>query len=228
MKIFLFTGNGSGGKTVLSYLFAQHMSKHQKTVLIHSDTRPTAKMLLPNMRLNHSRSLGKLLSVPDITQAMIVENLHVLDDNFTVLCYGINESRLSYPEPTRHNVTSFFKALALIADTVVIDTQTGFNSFDENIRDNVDFTVKVITGDSKGVIEATVGWNPSPNWLVVNQVNPYNPADDVSKTVGASAVIEYSKELAQVYSQLDISEVSLPKSVAQLFKKIEKGEKNSD
>lgn len=223
MKIILLTGNGGSGKTVLSYFLAEHMSKKQKTVLIQSDTdRPTTKMLLPNMKLNHSHSLGKVLSVPDVTQAMIIENMHVLNDNFAVLSYGINETMLSYPEPTRHHVTNFFKALALIADVVIIDAQTNHNVFDENIRDNVDCVIKLVTGDSKGVVYAANSWNSNPDYLVVNQVNPYNSIDDVAKSISASIQFEYNKELAQIYSQSDISDVKPTKSMVQLFKKIEK------
>lgn len=130
-QILAVWGNPSSGKTTTSIKIAKELSEREKNVIVvFCDVLcPTAMTILPHIDLEN-KSLGRLLSVPSITQADILSECITLDKNeyLSFLGYSQGENIFTYAEYSKERAMDLLILLRHLADYVIWDCSSNFAS----------------------------------------------------------------------------------------------------
>lgn len=226
MKIVTITGNSGSGKTVFSHFLSVALaSKHNKVVLVHTDAAlPTAKLLNPSRVKNDGRSLGKVLSSPVVTPALLTDNIIISGEskNLGILSYAQNESQSTYPEVTNFNIVAFLKALAMIADYVVFDTTGNILPLDRFVEETNDVHINVVSADFRGIAYYSTASHINTDVNILNQNNVKNMPHEVSRVIGISdiQVLPFEKGLMDLYNSSDIGEIAVHDKYVRVVKGI--------
>lgn len=130
-QIIAVWGNPSSGKTVTSIKIARELALRKKNViLMFCDTiAPDLMMVLPDKNTDE-KSLGSLLSAPEITQEKILSKCITLDKNeyISLLGYSQGENSFTYAKYAKDRAVDLLILLRHIADYVVVDCSAFFIS----------------------------------------------------------------------------------------------------
>lgn len=128
-QIITVWGNPSSGKTITSIKLAKQLSlKNKNVILVFSDLiSPTLMTILPDKN-TENKSIGSLLSSPEITQDTILSQCITLNKNnyISFLGYSQSENIFSYAEYSKERVVDFLILLRHLADYVIIDCSSNF------------------------------------------------------------------------------------------------------
>ena len=155
-KIIAVWGNPNSGKTIHSIKLAVELSKLKKNVvLVFCDhVVPTISSVLPFVDTKN-RSLGELLSSPQITQESILESSILIEKNhyLSVLGYLHGENERSYAKYSKERIVDLFILLKHLADYVVIDCGSYFTQdiLSRTGLELSDQVIRLITPDLKAV-----------------------------------------------------------------------------
>jgi len=155
-KVIAVWGNPNSGKTVNSIKLAVELSKQKKNVvLVFCDSIvPTLSSVLP-FEDTKNRSLGELLSSPQVTQESILESSILIDKNpyLSVLGYLHGENERSYAKYSKERVVDLFILLKHLADYVVIDCSSYFSNdiLSRTGLELSDQVIRLITPDLKAI-----------------------------------------------------------------------------
>lgn len=155
-KVIAVWGNPNSGKTSHAIKLAVDLSKMKKNVVIIfcDQVSPTLSSVLPFVDTKY-RSLGNLLSSPQITQESILENSILVDKNkyLSVLGYSHGENERTYAKYSKERVVDLFILLKHLSDYVVIDCSS-FIYNDILSRTGLELSdkvVRLITPDLKAI-----------------------------------------------------------------------------
>jgi len=128
-QIIAVWGNPSSGKTVTSIKIARELAlKKKNVILVFCDTiAPDLMMVLPDKNTDE-KSLGSLLSAPEITQEKILSKCITLDKNeyISLLGYSQGENSFTYAKYAKDRAVDLLILLRHIADYVVVDCSAFF------------------------------------------------------------------------------------------------------
>jgi len=206
-KLTAVTGNS--GKTILSFYLSSTLSKKHRTLLLSTDGRcPTGKALFPTHPTESTKSLGRLLSLPVITDADVFNHAVVLSDNLLMLSYADGESYLNYPDISEISLHNLFAQLDRLVDCVIVDTSTVHSAIDEFAIAKAAMQMCITTADSKGFAYRQF-CKPEHAVPVVLNDSPYNPLNDILKTFSEPVryVLPYCSGLRGVYNGMNISDI---------------------
>jgi len=118
-KVLAVWGSPNSGKTLLSVKLANLLSQAKKDViLVLCDSFiPMMPVILPQLNTGE-KSLGKILSDPEISQDNILLNCITLKKNsyLTYLGYRKSENVLTYPDYNNSKATDLIIQLRHLAD----------------------------------------------------------------------------------------------------------------
>jgi len=130
-KVLAVWGSPNSGKTLLSVKLANLLSQDKKDViLVLCDSfTPMMPVILPQTN-SEEKSLGKILSDPEISQDNILLNCSTLKKNsyLTYLGYRKGENVLTYPDYNNLKVTDFIIQLRHLADYIIFDCSSYFTT----------------------------------------------------------------------------------------------------
>lgn len=127
-------GSPSSGKTTTSAKIAFELANktNQDTILLSNDCiTPTVPVFFPHLHKgDESRSIGKVLKQPDISQNDILENSIVVSKNLPLIIAGYNysENVMTYPSFNLNKATELILQLSQMAEFVVIDCTCNINN----------------------------------------------------------------------------------------------------
>lgn len=130
-QILAIWGNPNCGKTTTSIKIARELSLKKKNVIIvMCDTLcPQSMIVLPNAKAE-KKSLGSLLSAPNISQEDILSKCITLDKNqyISILGYENGENIFTYAKYSKERAVDLFILLRHLADYVIVDCSSVFTS----------------------------------------------------------------------------------------------------
>lgn len=153
--IISICGSGNSGKSSLALKLAKAISdKKKQVIVIHTDYySPTFVTFFPSEE--EQGSLGKLLSMPEVSQEIILRELNSLKENpnIAILSYKVEENKYQYPEYTKDRAVSLLIHLKHLADVVIIDCQTAFfeDLFAITALEMSDRVIRLVRADLKGL-----------------------------------------------------------------------------
>lgn len=123
-QILALWGSPGSGKTAVSAKLANMLTQKKKDValLFCDNFVPVIPVLMP-FQSDANKSLGNIISAPQITQENIFENAITLKKNnrLFLLGYRKGENVFTYPEYTKSNTVDLLIQLRHIADYVIVD-----------------------------------------------------------------------------------------------------------
>lgn len=149
-------GNPNSGKTTTAIKLAKKLSSDNKNVIVVfcDDSVPTTLTVVPDID-SKERSLGNILSSPQITQEIILENCITLKDNkhLSFLGYKQYDNIFTYADYDRERAIDFMILLKHLADYIIVDCNS---CFENNILSAValemaDIVLRHISCDLKSV-----------------------------------------------------------------------------
>lgn len=210
-KILAVTGNT--GKTLFSFYLAQLLSATKRIALLCTDGFcPVYATLFPQAKKEpgHVKSLGKLLSLPVISHSDIFEHAYIAGDNLFIFSYDENETSYSYPEITDVNLQTLFGVLEHIADVIIVDTTTYYNSIDRFVLSLPEVqSVQITTADTKGFYYRQFQNGPVTRALYL-PVSGYCSLQDVAQSFSKSQKaweLPNSKNLGAAYGGTNITDI---------------------
>lgn len=130
-QILAIWGNPNCGKTTISIKIARELALKKKNVIIvMCDTLcPQSMIVLPHVKAE-KKSLGSLLSAPNISQEDILSKCITLDKNqyISILGYEHGENIFTYAQYTKERAVDLFILLRHLADYVIVDCSSVFTS----------------------------------------------------------------------------------------------------
>ena len=128
-QIIAVWGNPSSGKTTTSIKIAKELSQKKKNViLVFCDIfSPAIMTILPYIN-NKNKSLGSLLSAPEITQEDILSKCITMEKNpyISLLGYLHGENIFTYAEYSKERAVDFLILLRHLADFIIVDCSSIF------------------------------------------------------------------------------------------------------
>ena len=154
-KILAVWGSPSSGKTLNSIKLANILSRTRKNVIVvfFDPFIPTIPVVLPFHE--GGKSLGEILTAPQITQEKILSSCLTLKKNsyLSFLGYRFSENVFTYPEYNRSNAMDFLIQLRHIADYVIVDCTSHISAdiLSTTALEMADAVLRLGTCDLKGV-----------------------------------------------------------------------------
>lgn len=157
-QIIAIWGSPGSGKSTLSVKMALELSNKKKNViLIHDDIFcPTIPIILPNLdKENRDKSLGNILTNPNIDQGTILDNSITIKNNDYIALIGHQkgENPLTYPDYIRERAVDLFLLLRHMADYIIIDCSSIITESLLTITalEFADKVIRLSTADFKGL-----------------------------------------------------------------------------
>lgn len=130
-QIIAVWGSPSSGKTVTSIKIARELSLKKKNVIVvFCDTlAPDLMTVLPHVSIK-DKSLGSILSAPEITQKNILKKCITVNKNeyISLIGYMKGENCFTYPDYSKERAVDFIILLRHLADYVIFDCLSFFTS----------------------------------------------------------------------------------------------------
>jgi MinD-like ATPase involved in chromosome partitioning or flagellar assembly len=130
-KVIAIWGSPDSGKTSLSVKLANLLSQGKKDVaLVFCDPNtPMLPVILPQLDVGE-KSLGKILSAPEITQDIILSNCVTMKKNgyLTFMGYRKGENSLNYPNYVNDKAVDLIIQLRHLADYIILDCVSYFTT----------------------------------------------------------------------------------------------------
>ncbi|GHV18565.1 ATPase AAA [Clostridia bacterium] len=181
-------GSPESGKTTLAVKLASAVSRNYSVILVLCDMIcPALPYVAPSVDMGN-KSLGKVITAPDITQRIILQNLagQKSNENLGVLGYAKGEGLYTYSRPSEQNLKSLIMQLRHMADFVVFDTSHVLTSdlLSTTAINSADMLLKLQPCNLKGA-----SYFASQRTLL-----PIEPLRVMSKVEPESDVALYAKE----------------------------------
>lgn len=207
----IITINGFGGKTIFGTYLAKYLAKISKVCIIYSnDTIPSLPCITAS---SEEKSLGKLLSLPKITDLNLLEYLIPFKffQNLVALSYAKGETAKTYQNIVDSSLLELSQSLSLMVDYIIVVSMINHNHIDTYFDSIADVKYKLFPADTKGVVyhESNV-INDSINVIVNN--NTHNSIADIHAILYTKniPVIPFCKELSKVYNGMVLFDEPTP------------------
>lgn len=212
--ILALYGSPASGKSSLALKLAKEFIKKKKQVIVvHTDYyAPAFVTFFPSVE--EKGSLGRLLSLPEISQEAILKELNTVkqEDSLAILSYKREENKYLYPEYTKDRAMALLIQLKYMADIVIIDCQTAFyeDLFSITAIEMADKTFCVIESSLKGLsyykscmpLLNETRFSTSKHIKIVQDTQNTGLEDVVSESLsGAGIIFPYVEELKEQFKK---------------------------
>lgn len=210
-------GSPESGKSTLCLKLAQLFLKEKKQVIVVQTDYYTPAFVTFFPGEEGGGSLGRLLSLPEITQEEILRSLSLIkeEENFGILSYAKEETRYHYPEYTKDRAVEVIIELKHMSDVVLVDCQTAFleDLFAITALEMADRTLRVLSADLKGIsyykscmpLLSDAKFSPEKAIKIVQDVkNTGLAAEAADAILGADMTLPYVEELRRQYREEEI------------------------
>lgn len=154
-KLIAIWGSPNSGKTTLAVKLALELDNRKagNILVLHTDNiTPTMPVLFPFEQ--DTQSIGHALSAVEISQTDILQTVVVPKgrDNIGFLGYAYGDNQFSYPAFDKEKTVDFLFALKSLADYVIVDCSSQYNSVLSRAALSVaDTTIKLATPELKAI-----------------------------------------------------------------------------
>lgn len=213
-------GAPSSGKTTVAVELAKAISKQQiKTTLILCDkVAPTLQCILPQGQLiREERSLGELLSLPEITAETVKERLLLIKGKpyLSMLSYLKGENQHSYLPYTNIQAQELIDSACELASVVIVDCASDIANDVLSMTALLDSesVFHLITCDLKSIsflssqlsLLYDQGFDKDNLYRVLSKVQPNSNKDQVTLSVGKVAFeLPYTNEVKEQFYEGDL------------------------
>jgi len=207
-------GSPGSGKSITAVKLAKALADKKKNVvlLLCDMTAPMLPCVCPASELDCERSLGSILAVPHISDALIKNHCvtHKRMSYLTLLGMKKGENEYTYPPYTEQQATELLDGLRTLAPYVVVDCGSYIAN---DILSAValmesDSILRLANCDLKSVsyfssqlpLLKDTGWDADKQYKVASNVKPQQAAEHIGKVLGSVAFkLPYSQELEEQY-----------------------------
>ncbi|MVB10445.1 hypothetical protein CAFE_11340 [Caprobacter fermentans] len=199
-------GSPGSGTTVTALKVALELSARKSNVILVlcDDAVPGIPLIAPSFTEN--KSLGHLLSLPELTQISILEHCIPVENSLSLLGYQRGENELSYSEYTPTRAKDLFALIRNMADYIVIDChhQMMVNDLTAAALESSEIVLQITNADPKSLIciksqspylaEERFHYDRHVN--IINNVLPLqDPAPYIDKLGGNAYLLPHVDEL---------------------------------
>ncbi len=207
-------GSPGSGKSITAVKLAKALADRKKNVvlLLCDMTAPMLPCVCPASELDCEQSLGGVLAVPHISDALIKNHCvtHKRMSYLTLLGMKKGESEYTYPPYTEQQATELLDGLRTLAPYVVVDCGSYIAN---DILSAValmesDSVLRLANCDLKSVsyfssqlpLLKDTRWDADKQYKVASNVKPQQAAEHIGKVLGSVAFkLPYSQELEEQY-----------------------------
>ena len=207
-------GSPGSGKSITAVKLAKALADRKKNVvlLLCDMTAPMLPCVCPASELDCEQSLGGVLAVPHISDALIKNHCvtHKRMSYLTLLGMKKGENEYTYPPYTEQQATELLDGLRTLAPYVVVDCGSYIAN---DILSAValmesDSVLRLANCDLKSVsyfssqlpLLKDTGWDADKQYKVASNVKPQQAAEHIGKVLGSVAFkLPYSQELEEQY-----------------------------
>ena len=207
-------GSPGSGKTVTAVKLAKALADKKRNValLLCDMTAPMLPCICPPSELECERSLGSVLAVPHISDALIKNNCvtHKRLSYLTLLGMKKGENEYTYPPYTEQQATELLDGLREIAPYIIVDcgSYIANDILSAVALMEADSVLRLANCDLKSVgyfssqlpLLNDSKWDADKQYKVAANVKPQQAAEHIGKVLGAVIFkLPYSQELEEQY-----------------------------
>ena len=207
-------GSPGSGKTVAAVKLAKALADKKKNVelLLCDMTAPMLPCICPPSELECERSLGGILAVPHMSDALIKNNCvtHKRMPYLTILGMKKGENEYTYPPYTEQQAIELLDGLRKLAPYVVVDCGSYISNdiLSAVALMEADSVLRLANCDLKSVgyfssqlpLLKDTKWDADKQYKVASNVKPQQAAEHIGKVLGTVAFkLPYSQELEEQY-----------------------------
>ncbi|MDD2294372.1 MAG: hypothetical protein PHV21_04020 [Synergistaceae bacterium] len=207
-------GSPGSGKTVTAVKLAKALADKKKNValLMCDMTAPMLPCICPPSEMECERSLGGVLAVPHITDALIKNNCvtHKRMSYLTFLGMKKGENEYTYPPYTERQATELLDGLRELVPYIIVDcgSYIANDILSAVALMEADSVLRLTNCDLKSVgyfssqlpLLKDTKWDADKQYKVASNVKPQQAAEHIGKVLGSvSFKLPYSQELEEQY-----------------------------
>ena len=207
-------GSAGSGKTVTAVKLAKALADKKKNVvlLLCDMTAPMLPCICPPSELECEQSLGGVLAVPRISDALIKNHCvtHKRMPHLTFLGMKKGENEYTYPPYTEQQATELLDGLRELAPYIIVDcgSYIANDILSAVVLMEADNVLRLANCDLKSVsffssqlpLLKDSQWDADKQYKVASNVKPQQAADHIGKVLGSVAFkLPYSQELEEQY-----------------------------
>lgn len=197
-KIIAVWGNPYAGKsTITTALATMAAKKGRDAIIVFADNvTPMISIALAgvHVKVDVTKSIGKILSTPDFTRENVIEQLTVVNNHIGVLSYAPLENPATYPSYKKDTVVAFLSELRDMADYIFVECTSAFlySMLSITTLEYADSVIRVITPDLKSIsffdsnlsLLQDTRYRANNHFCVVNGIKPFSVENVVMQKYG--------------------------------------------
>lgn len=206
-QIITIWGNGGSGKTTTAFKIAKALEEQKKDVMIiMADQVSSVNAFILEKNLE-SKSLGKILSNPVMTQESILENAIPITKKVSVIGYQDDENEYSYASYTKEKALDFLILSRSVADVIIIDASSNIlaNTLTLAALEMSDKVIRTCSCDLKGVaffksqlpLLVESKYNANNHIRIISNLKDFQPIDSIKEQYqnNIKYILPHSKEI---------------------------------
>lgn len=212
-QVLAVWGNPNSGKTITSIKIARELSLKKKNVIIvMCDTLcPQSMLVLPSVK-SEKKSLGSLLSSPNISQDDILSKCITLKKNkyISILGYDQGENIFTYAQYSKERAVDLLILLRHLVDYVIVDCSSVFTSdiLSTVALEMADKVIRLTSGNLKTIsyfdsylpLLADRRFNVDSHIKVLSDVKNNEPKEQIKeKYYGINYELPHLEEIAEQF-----------------------------
>ena len=220
-KIITVWGNSGGGKSTFCCVLAKALTESkQKAIIISGDENtPMLPIWLPEQVVDHTFSLGTILSSLEIDSALVASKVTIVRTFpfIGLLGYTASENPMSYPKLNYESIKTTIYMAAKLVDYLIIDCSSIVaNFFTPAAIECADMVIRIVTPDLRGInylkaqapLLTDQRFGYESHITLAGQARPFHALDEMGHLVkGFQGILPYGKEIERCMTSGDLFKV---------------------
>lgn len=208
-KIITVWGNAGSGKSMFCCNLAKVLTEQKaKALLMNADaSTPMLPIWMPDRFLDHSVSIGHLLSGLEMNVALVAEHVTLLKEYpfIGMMGYVAGETIFSYPEWNYEKVRFLIKEAGKLVDYIILDCSSNLLTyFTPAAIESGDVIIRIITPDLRGInylksqqaLLMDSKFRYGEHMTFAGLARPFHAIEEMEHFIGKfDGLLPYSKEL---------------------------------